>query len=90
VGQSYLITNAPSQTSAGWGNIFAQVNDIIAFNGTVWEVIWSAANHSFANQQGTLEYVQNMFTGKLLEWNGEQWSEYILPRYAPGYWRLAL
>ena len=90
VGQSYLITKAPSETSAGWGSIFAQVNDIISFNGTVWEVIWSAANHSFANQQGTLDYIQNMFTGKLLEWNGEQWSEYILPRYAPGYWRLAL
>jgi hypothetical protein len=85
VGQSYLLTNAPSETSAGWGTIYANANDIITFNGSVWAVTWSAANY-----QGTNQYVQNLFTGKLLEWNGMQWSEYILPHYQPGYWRLAL
>jgi hypothetical protein len=85
VGQSYLLTNAPSQESAGWGQIFANANDIITFDGTVWAVTWSAANY-----QGNPQYVKNLFTGKLLEWNGSQWSEYILSHYQPGFWRVAL
>ena len=84
-GQSYLLTEATADTSVAWGTIIAEANDIITFDGTVWAVTFSAANY-----KGSLQYVQNMFTGKLLEWNGTHWSEYILPRYAPGYWRLAL
>lgn len=85
VGQSYLLTEKPADTSAAWGSITADINDIITFNGTVWTVTWQANNYI-----GSPQYVLNSFTGKLLEWSGSQWSEYILPRYAPGYWRLAL
>ena len=85
VGQSYLLTDKPADTSAAWGSLTANVNDIITFDGTVWSVTFQSSNYI-----GSPQYVQNLFTGKLLEWNGSQWSEYILPRYAPGYWRLAL
>ena len=85
VGQNYLLTESPATTSAAWGNVIAEPNDIITFNGTTWSVTFQASN-----QLGKISFAQNMFTGKLLEWNGVQWSEYILPQYAPGYWRLAL
>jgi len=85
VGQSYLLTESPAVMSAAWGEISAEANDIITFDGFVWGVTFRASNY-----QGSVQYVQNLFTGKLLEWNGVQWSEYIAPRYAAGYWRLAL
>ena len=85
VGQSYLLTEKPAQTSAAWETLTADVNDIVTFDGTVWAVTFQATNYL-----GSMQYVQNLYTGKLLEWNGAQWSEYILPRYAPGYWRLVL
>ena len=85
VGQSYLLTDAPAENNNSWGEVVANANDIITFDGTVWSVTFQASNY-----KGNMQFVQNLFTGKLLEWNGAQWSEYILPRYAPGYWRLAL
>jgi hypothetical protein len=85
VGQSYLLTEKPAEESTAWGTLIADVNDIITFDGIVWAVTFRAQNYL-----GSMQYVQNLYTGKLLEWNGAQWSEYILPRYAPGYWRLAL
>ena len=84
-GQSYLLTEATASNSASWGIITAFTNDIITFDGTVWAVTFSASNY-----QGNMQYVQNLFTGRLLEWNGTHWSEYILPHYAPGFWRFSL
>jgi hypothetical protein len=84
-GQSYLLTEMPSLNSVSWGTVTANANDIITFDGTNWQVTWSAQNY-----QGSMQYVQNLFQGKLLEWNGTHWSEYILPRYAAGFWRFAL
>ena len=85
VGQSYLLTDATAQASAAWGTVTAQANDIISFNGNSWTVTFSAQNY-----QGNSQYVLNLFTGKLLEWSGSQWSEYILSSYAPGFWRFML
>lgn len=85
VDQSYLLTEKPSQESVAWGTLNAEANDIITFDGVVWNVSWQAANF-----KGNPQYVQNLFTGKLLEWTGTQWTEYIMNRYAQGYWRLAL
>jgi len=85
VGQSYLLTDATAQASAAWGTVTALANDIISFNGNSWTVTFSAQNY-----QGNSQYVLNLFTGKLLEWSGSQWSEYILSSYAPGFWRFML
>lgn len=85
VGQRYLLTEKPAETSAAWGVIDANADDIIEFNGTVWEVAFNAADY-----KDKIIYATNLFTGKLLIWDGTQWSEYILPAYRPSYWRLAL
>lgn len=85
VGQRYLLTEKPADTSAAWGAISAEPNDIVEFNGTTWLVSFSAANYV-----GNIQYVSNQFSGKLLIWDGAQWADYILNRYGPGYWNLAL
>jgi hypothetical protein len=85
VGQRYLLTEKPAITSVAWGNLVAEADDIIEFNGTTWAVTFNAATYN-----GKINYVTNLFTGKLLIWDGIQWSEYILPAYRPAYWRLAL
>jgi hypothetical protein len=84
-GQRYLLTEKPALTSVAWGNLIADTDDIIEFNGTTWAVTFDAATYN-----GKINYVTNLFTGKLLLWDGAQWSEYILPAYRPTYWRLAL
>jgi hypothetical protein len=85
IGQRYLLTEKPALTSAAWGTLNAEADDIIEFNGTVWTVTFNAATY-----HSTPAYATNSFTGKLLIWDGVQWSEYILPAYRPAYWRLAL
>lgn len=85
VGQRYLLTAKPATISAAWGTIDAEPDDIIEFNGSVWSVSFAALDNVDEKQ-----YVLNLFSGKLLIWDGRQWAEYILPGYQPGYWRLAL
>jgi len=84
-GQSYLLTEKPAITSEAWGNITASANDIVKFDGNTWQVTFQASNNI-----GSKQYLNNLFTGKLLEWDGSYWSEYLLARYSQGYWRLAL
>lgn len=85
VGQRYLLTEKPATTSVAWGVLDANPDDIIEFDGTNWYVSFEALDNVDERQ-----FVINLFTGKLLLWDGRNWSEYILPGYQPGYWRLAL
>lgn len=84
-GQRYLITEKPATSSVAWGVLNAEPDDIIEFDGNVWYPSFVALDN--VDQP---VYVVNLFTGKLLIWDGRQWAEYILPGYQPGYWRLAL
>lgn len=85
LGQRYLLTEKPAESSVAWGTLNAEADDIVEFNGTSWAVSFNAATY-----HGKITYATNLFTGKLLIWDGLQWSEYILPAYRPAYWRLAL
>ena len=85
LGQRYLLTEKPALTSVAWGTLDAEADDIVEFNGTNWAVSFNAVTY-----HGKINYITNLFTGKLLIWDGLQWSEYILPAYRPAYWRLAL
>ena len=85
VGQRYLLTETPAENTAAWGNITADPGDIVEFDGATWQVSFQASNN-----RGVIQYAINQFTGKLLIWDGTQWADYILNRYGPGYWRLAL
>lgn len=85
-GQRYLLLEKPSANSSGWGTMIdATVNDVIQFNGTDWEVAFSSERYQF-----TIQYLVNLYNGKLLEWQNGAWAEYIQQSYSPGEWRLAL
>ena len=85
-GQRYLLLEKPAANSAGWGTMIdATVNDVVQFNGTDWEVSFSSERYQF-----TVQYLVNLYNGKLLEWQNSAWAEYIQQAYAPGEWRLAM
>jgi hypothetical protein len=84
-GQRYLLLNKPSDTSAAWGTINAEANDIIEFIGNNWQVKFSAdANIN------TSQLVTNLFTGKIYTWSEGEWSLFVESKYQPGFWRIAL
>jgi len=85
-GQRYLLLNKVVPGTASWGPLIdADVNDIIEFNGNTWEVSFRARDMG-----NMTEYTVNLFNGKLLEWSGGSWGEYIARSYGPGQWRFAL
>jgi hypothetical protein len=84
IGQRYLLTEKPAESSARWGNITAQENDIIEFDGNEWKVSWSAA----ANTNGA-QIVKNNFSGIYYVYN-TSWTPLLQQEYSQGYWRLSL
>lgn len=90
--QRYLLLNniggtdgpggEPGDTQA-WGDLTADKDDIIEYNGTIWSVIFDA---SAATER---EFVLNSFVGKQFEFepNGE-WVLAVDGTYLPGVWRL--
>ena len=85
VGQRYLLTDAPSNTSTAWGTVDAKQDDIIEFNGVNWQVSWSSSTNGNVTQ-----YVYNNKSGKIYKWNSGYWASVIGNEYQPGYWRLSL
>ena len=58
IGRRYLIVESVggSATTVSWGNLVASANDIIEYNGTIWEVTFEAATAT------EVEYVTNLTT----------------------------
>lgn len=85
IGQRYLITEKPSETSVAWGNITANENDIIEFNGTDWVVSWTPEFTPDITQ-----YVKNNKSSKYFRYQNGYWEDIIYQKYLQGYWRIAL
>ena len=87
IGQKYLILDdigATGQTTTAWGNLVANKNDIIQYNGSSWVVFFDSS----ATEDIT--YIQNNFTGDQFKWNGTQWMDSYQGRYYPGFWRIVM
>lgn len=88
-GQKYLILDdigavgAANVTNA-WGNLVANKNDIIQYNGSNWVV------HFDSSVTEDITYIQNNFTGDQFKWNGTQWMDSYQGRYYPGFWRIVI
>ncbi len=85
IGQRYLLTQAPSESSVSWGQMSAQENDVIEFDGNSWAVSFDASQN-----EGTMQYVYNTRSGRTYQWKEDHWSAVVEGRYLEGYWRLAL
>lgn len=88
-GQRYLITEAigsddNSDPSEAWGDIVANENDIIEFNGSEWVVAFDSQNSSDA------EVVTNITTSIQYKWTGETWLKSYQGLYAGGEWNIVL
>lgn len=88
-GQRYLITEAigsddNSDPSEAWGDIVANENDIIEFDGSEWVVAFDSQNSSDA------EVVTNITTSIQYKWTGETWLKSYQGLYAGGEWNIVL
>ena len=79
-----------SQGPLAWKNsdnsdFIADYNDIIEWDGTKWNIVFSAKESA-----NTIVYQTNLFSMKQLLWNGISWVDAITGTYRPGYWRISL
>lgn len=80
-GQRYLLTDAVPQTGL-WGNLVADANDIIEYNGSLWIVSFDA---SAVNAPA---YTTNANTMVKLYYTGHDWVVAIEGIFDQGYWRI--
>jgi hypothetical protein len=70
--------------STVWQNLVANANDIIEFNGSIWQVAFDSKNEK------STEYVTNTLTGVQYRWTGEEWVKSVEGVYRGGEWSLII
>ena len=88
-GTRYLLTASIGSTvnlegSTVWQNLVANANDIIEFNGSIWQVVFDSKNET------STEYVTNTLTGIQYRWTGEEWVKSVEGVYRGGAWSLII
>jgi hypothetical protein len=67
-----------------WGNLVADANDIVEFDGSFWSV-------AFESQQGVnVQFVTNITTEIQYRWTGTKWVKSYEGVYPGGDWSLVL
>lgn len=84
LGQRYLITENIITSYIEWGNISANENDIIEYDGNQWSVVFDSKNVS------DTAYVTNAYTNAQFKWSDSGWISSYEGEYNGGYWRLIL
>jgi len=82
--RNYGPDNASLPGVLQWGDLTANANDIIEYNGTEWTVIFNS------QQTTTLTYITNAYTGVQYKWNGTQWTKSMEGVYPAGKWQIVL
>ena len=96
-GTRYLIiepigANVNDDGPDAWKNnngsdFIAEENDIIQWNGSAWEIVFSAANNQ--DIQDPI-YQTNIYTGVQYKWDGIAWTKSFEGEYREGSWRVRL
>lgn len=93
VGTRYLIINpigeVGSSPAVAWagsvgGNLVANANDIIEWNGSNWSVVFNS------QQKPNVEYITNLNTTVQYRWTGDAWVKSYEGLYRAGEWSLVL
>jgi hypothetical protein len=89
-GQRYLILNDIGNESnqypaESWGSIIAKANDIIQYDGTMWEVIFGSTTNTT-----NLQYVTNITTDLQYLWTGQDWVKSYEGLYPAGEWSIVI
>jgi hypothetical protein len=88
-GTRFLLTGAIGNQSningsVAWGDLVANANDIIQYNGSNWQVVFDSRNES------SVEYVTNTLTGIQYRWTGSEWVKSVEGVYRGGEWSLVI
>lgn len=88
-GARYLLTDDVGSTaniegSEVWGNLVANANDIIQYDGSDWRVVFDSMNEQ------SIEYVTNTLTGVQYRWTGVEWVKSVEGVYRGGEWSLVI
>ena len=83
-GARYLILDSIRPGSQLWGNLTANANDIIQFDGTQWTVSFNSESHS------NIEYVTNLNTTVQYKWSQGSWTKSVEGVYREGEWSIIL
>jgi hypothetical protein len=97
IGQRYLILqdlgdarNEQNNQPTAWRNAdgtttFANANDIIAWDGTRWAVVFDSEENGEA-----VQYVTNSYTGVQFKWIGDRWIKSWEGYYREGMWGVVI
>jgi len=85
----YLITNdigdvGNQEGSIVWGNLVANANDVIEYNGSYWQVVFDSRN------ENSIEYLINTLTGVQYKYNGTNWVKSVEGVYRGGEWSIVI
>jgi hypothetical protein len=88
-GTRYLLTASIGSSgnvegSVVWNNLVANANDIIEFNGSIWQVVFDS------DSETSTEYITNTLTGVQYRWTGEEWIKSVEGVYRGGEWSLII
>jgi hypothetical protein len=89
-GQRYLILNDIGDVNnqfpaTAWGSLIAKANDIIEYDGTMWEVTFGSTTNVT-----NLQYVTNITTELQYLWTGTSWVKSYQGLYPAGEWSIVL
>lgn len=85
VGDRYLIINSDiGPGTQVWGDLTAQANDIIEWDGTSWVVALDSSIHS------TVEYATNLNTTVQYKFQNHQWVRSVEGIYREGEWAIII
>lgn len=84
-GQRYLLTASMAQDNLIWGPLAATADAIVEYDGTEWYIAWDPAQN-----QDLTQWVFNDYSGKYLQWQNNQWQNFLSGLYRPGQWGLSI
>jgi len=85
-GRTYIDNAGHTQAGvAAWGSLNAHANDVIEWDGTQWNVVFNSGQ-----ENSTIVYQTNIYTGVQYVWNGTQWAKSFEGDYRAGNWRIEL
>jgi len=87
-GARYLLTDSigadSNENYSVWGEVVANANDIIEYDGANWVVVFDSSNNT------DTEYLTNTNTGVQYRWTGTDWVKSVEGLYRGGEWSLAI
>ena len=91
IGAVGQVDGADAWKSTGGADLVAQINDIIEWNGTQWNILFDAsANSNSEDSTVSFKFVTNLNTGVQYKWNGATWLLSFEGEYRKGTWNLSL